>query len=623
MDWNIRRLLVGRPINRNDISEQKVSVLQGLAIFSSDALSSVAYATEEMLQVLILAGIGALTFSTPIALAIVVLILIVGVSFRQAIQAYPNGGGAYVVARENLGKWASLIAAGALMIDYTLTVAVSVTAGIEAITSAFPSLFPYAIDLCILVVIVLTWMNIRGLRDSAKLLSLPTYLFILFMLVLIGVGFVKYLLGDLHPIVYSPTLHPTLMLHTIGVLLILRAFSSGCSAMTGIEAVSNGVTAFKTPASRNAQTALVLLIILLAVMFMGTTILSHILMVKPELTQTVLSQVGHAIFSNSWAYYGLQLSTCLILLLAANTSFAGFPILASMISRDGYLPKQLQNVGDRFAFSNGIILLALLAIILIILFNADTNALIPLYSIGVFLAFTLCQAGLVIAWHRRREKSWFRKACVNGFGCLATAIASLVIIESKFMEGAWIVLVAMPILLYLFYRTSEHYLRINKLLTESLDDMPPIHWGYPDNDDPVVVPVSKLHRGTFAALEFAHNLSRNVIALAIDTHSDRTQKLQEDWIKFKIPSELLVLESPYQSTIQPLVRRISRLDKCQRDLEHLTTVIVPKAIVRKWWHHLLHNQRTFLIRMALNHMSQQEFPGATRVFVEVPYYLPA
>lgn len=617
---SMRRWLIGQPIARAQAIVQRVSVFQGLAIFSSDALSSVAYATEEMLSVLIAAGVSALAFSVPIALAIGILIIIVGASYRQAIEAYPNGGGAYGVARENLGKWASLVAAGALMIDYILTVAVSTTAGIRAMTSAFPSLLPHTLFFCILVVILLAWLNIRGLRETANILTLPTYLFILFVILLVVVGFGEHAFFGLKPLQYVPTVNDKTVTQSLSVLLILRAFSSGCSAMTGIEAVANGVEAFREPSAKNARKALLYLVILLFVMFLGISGLAKILQVQPLVDQSVLSQIGHAIFADSWLYYGLQISTCLILLLAANTSFAGFPILVSMISRDGYLPKQLQNIGDRLAFSNGIILLAVLAIILMVVFNADTHQLIPLYSVGVFLAFTLCQGGLIRVWWRERSEGWRRKLTVNLIGCITTAVATLVIIDSKFSEGAWLVLVAMPLLLFLFQKIGTHYKRVSYLLTESLRNTA-LNWENVRSDVPVVVPVSKLHKGTVAALQFAHQLSSNVVAIAIETNGSEIRNLERDWALYQIPAKLMVLASPYQSTIQPLVRRILRMDHCITG-EQLTTVVLPKAMPRKWWHYLLHNKKTFLLRWALTNLTQREFPGSTRVIVEVPYHLP-
>lgn len=617
----LRRLLLGNPIPNHQQQSHKLGKIKALAIFSSDALSSVAYATEEMLNVLIAAGVTALSYSLHISIFISVLIIIVGVSYRQAIKAYPRGGGAYTVARENLGRGLSLIAAAALLIDYILTVAVSVTAGVRALCSAFPILLPHAVILSVIAVILIAWMNLRGTREAGTIFAIPTYLFVGFVLLLIGIGAVRYLAGDLQPINYQDT--PNLIpVHTgvaLSSLLILRAFSSGCSAMTGIEAVSNGVQAFEKPAAENAMKTLTCLMVLLVILFMGTAFLAVGLHIRPSYQQSVLSQIGHALLGSGILYYGLQAATVLILLLAANTSFAGFPALASMISQDNYLPRQLKSIGDRLAFSNGIILLALIAIALIIAFNAETHALIPLYSIGVFIAFTLCQAGLVKAWFKKRSRSWWLKVVINGFGCLCTAIAVVIIAESKFTQGAWVILAALPIILWMFYKIHRHYKRTDRELAVSfeLDRCEAIHHKIAPK---VVVPVSKIHKGTLAALRFAKTLSDDVTALAIDVHSDRTTKLKTDWQTYKLPGKLVVLESPYQSITDPLITRIRRMDKIEPE-RGLTIVVMPRSVPNKWWHQLLHNNRTFLLKLALTAMDRQENKGQTRLIIDVPYQL--
>lgn len=618
--FKLGRLLFGNPIAREASDEHKLSKRKALPIFSSDALSSVAYASDEILNSLLVAGSAALTYLLHVSLFIALLIVIVGISYRQAIKAYPNGGGAYAVAKDNLGLWPGLLAAAALMIDYILTVSVSVCAGILAITSAFPSLTPHAVTLSVLTVLFVTWMNLRGLRETATIFALPTYFFIGFILLLSGIGLYRFLYGDLTPLHYAPDAH---LLHSEGAalttLVLLRAFSSGCSAMTGIEAVANGVQAFKPPAPINASKTMIYLISLLIVMFLGISTLAQMLSIQPLTDQSVISQLGHAVFGNSVLYYGLQITTCLILLLAANTSFAGFPLLASVIARDGYLPRPLSNLGDRLAFSNGIVVLAAIAIFLIILFRAQVDALIPLYAVGVFLAFTLSQAGLIRVWWRRRNPFWWWKAFVNATGCIATAIALAVIIDSKFMEGAWIVVLILPLLLWLFHTISQHYHYTDKQLSNSISEALIDSYLKPPRLK-VVVPVSKVHKGTIDALNFARSLSDDVTAVTVDTQSDRTLNLNAQWLQFRLPVPLLILESPYQSNIGPLLDYIQLRDQTEPE-RGLTVVILPKALPSKPWHFLLHNQKTMMLRAGLSALSRQYSQGKTRLFIEVPYQL--
>ena len=619
----IGRLLFGNPIPKSLAEEHSLSKKHALAIFSSDALSSVAYATGEILTVLILAGAAALTLSMHIAIFIAILIIVVGISYKQAIDAYPEGGGAYIVAKENLGTFTGLVAAGALMLDYTLTVAVSVSAGILAITSALPSLASHAELLAVIAIILIMWMNMRGMKESATAFMWPTHAFVVVILVMIFIGIYRYLTNDLPPVDYSHA--SDLMEPVAGALtltLILRAFSSGCSAMTGIEAVANGVTSFKKPRAKNAATTLTILIVLLISMFLGISFLADKLALRPLTDQSLLSQVGHNIFGGGFFYYLLQLVTCLILLLAANTSFAGFPLLASMLSKHGFLPRQLQNTGDRLAFSNGIIALAIFACMLIVIFQANTSALIPLYSLGVFLAFTLCQAGLVRVWYQRRRnvKSWWIKASINSFGCLCTFIAVLVVIESKFFEGAWIITVALPILIIIFYRIHHHYKLADQELSLSTDTGLMELSLQKTHQAKVVLPISKLHKGTIAALEFARQVSKDVTPVAVNVNPEKTKRLQQQWQELNFPEELVILESQYQSLTRPLIRFIRRNDLREPE-KGLSVVVLPKAETTKLWHTLLHNQKTALLRWGLKSISKSETQGQARVIVEVPYQL--
>ena len=619
----IARFIFGSPIPKSLADEQTLPKMRALAIFSSDALSSVAYATEEILMILVLAGSAGLMYSIHIAFFISILIVIVGFSYKQAIAAYPEGGGAYVVSRENFGPKVGLIAAAALMIDYILTVAVSVSAGIAAVTSAFPSLYEHSVFLAITSIIILTWVNLRGIRESAKAFMFPTYIFVIMIFALIGMGLYKYFHQTLEVMNYA---HQTDLIEpmtkVLTIALILKAFSSGCSAMTGIEAISNGVTAFKRPKAQNASQTLTILMILLVSMFLGISFLAYYIKLQPLTDQTVLSQLGHVIFGSGMWYYVLQASTCLILLLAANTSFAGFPLLASMISKDGYLPRQLRNIGDRLGFSNGIIMLGIFACFLIYIFDAQTNLLIPLYSIGVFIAFTLCQAGLVKVWYVRRHKvnSWWFKALINGFGCLCTFVALMVVMISKFETGAWMVIVAIPLLFIFCSKIYSHYKRVDNELAISTDEGLMEASLKSTTRPKVIVPISKLHKGTIAALDFARTLSDEVIPVAVNIDPEKTDKLKKAWKKLNFPEKLVIVDSPYQSMLRPLIRVIRKHDIREPE-RGLTILVLPKAQTTKWYHVILHNQKSFMLRMALNALSKQENPGETRVVVEVPYQL--
>ena len=533
MLWNV---VFGNPISKKNMDEYTLPKRFALPILSSDALSSVAYATGEILATLAVAGVAALSFSFHISLFIIALIVIVGISYIQTINAYPKGGGAYMVAKENLGVPLGLIAAGALLIDYVLTVAVSVSAGILAITSALPWLVSYRVEMAVLAIMIMMWINLRGIKDTATILVWPTYAFVGIILALLGMGAYHLVVGDIHPIDYTNvTSHLVVVNQTLTLTLILRAFSSGCSAMTGIEAIANGVSLFRPDRKRNAILTLMALIIILIVMFIGIGYLSYKIDIRPLVDQSALSQLGHYIFGNGLAYYFLQLATCLILIIAANTSFSAFPILASILSRDGFLPAQFKNKDERLAFRNGIMILAIFAMALILLFDADTSALIPLYSIGVFLAFTLCQSGLLVFWFKKRNNvsRWYLKAAINLIGCIATLVTVLIIAESKFSEGAWIVIVAIPIIVLMFYTISSHYNSVKKKL--KLETIEPINVNLEaKNSVKIIIPISTLHKGTIKAIEFAKSISNNVDIVTINMDQAETEKLKENWQKLNI-----------------------------------------------------------------------------------------
>jgi amino acid transporter len=613
----------GQPLSTQALHSQRLPKWKALPILSSDALSSVAYGTEEILQVLVLAGVAALTLSLPIALAICGLLLLLGASYHQTVQAYPGGGGAFTVARENLGLWPGLLAAVALLLDYLLTVAVSVSAGIRAVTSAFPGLIPWTVTLCLISIIFITLMNLRGIRESASVFAFPTYAFIALMVFLIGSGLWQIWQGQLSP-ASVPAMTTALsgidqFLEPLTALLILRAFSAGCVALTGIEAVANSVPAFQPSSVKNAQKIIFMMVGLLAGMFFGITYIADVLQIKPQYTQSVLSQIAHAVFGKETVlYYGVQAATAMILLLAANTAFTGFPRLASILSDNKFLPKQLSALGDRLSFSNGILLLAVLSGLLVYLFNGDTHALIPLYSVGVFLAFSLSQLGMIRRWYTTKGPGWQWKASINTLGFIATSIALLVIIESKFMQGAWMIIVAIPVGLFCFKRIYRHYRRVDKELSVTSNQAKDYLVKMEGIQPKVILPVSKMHRGTLAALQFARTVSSDVTAVAVDIDPDQTEKLKQTWdaLGSKIP--LVTIESPYRSTLGPLKKFIHEQDR--RDPERgLCMIVLPAAVPTRWWHYILHNQRATLLKAGLYYNKQHK--GTTRIFVDVPYHL--
>lgn len=614
-------MLLGKPLSSEQGEEQRLAKFKALPVFSSDALSSVAYATEEILNVLLLGGVAVIGLSVSISLAICALIAILAASYWQTIHAYPNGGGAFTVAKENLGAGAGLVAAAALLIDYVLTVAVSVTAGVRAIVSAFPSFYHHSVLLSLLAVAIIAIMNLRGVRESATAFAFPTYAFIVLILLLLGVGFVELWTGKMVPVVSHSHAHIVSQLaQPLGLILILRAFSAGCTAMTGIECVANGVPVFEKPEPRNAAQTLVILAVLLITMFFGVTYLADHLMLMPKETESVLSQIAHRIFGDGWLYYALQVATMLILLLAANTSFAGFPRLVSILAESQYLPKQLTSLGDRLSFSNGVVVLALLSGLLIIIFHGKTHALIPLYAVGVFTAFSMSQLGMVMHWFKAKNKNkgWHVKAAINSLGFIATTVALLVIIESKFSEGAWLVVVCVPIFLLIFHKIHKHYVVVERELSMTtvqanayLDKIATIQ-------PKVILPVSHIHIGTLAALNFAKNISKDVTAVAVAVDPEQTAELAEEWEKLNIHVPLIVLDSPYRSALEPLKKFIKQQDL--RDPERgLCMLVFPQAIPTKWWHDILHNQRSVLLKASL--LLNRKHKGGTRIFVDVPYQL--
>ena len=601
----VKRFFVGAPMSLAQARHERLTNAVALAIFASDPLSSVAYATEEILHVLVLAGGAALSYSLPIGTAIAALLAIVVTSYRQTVAAYPQGGGAYVVARENLGQTPALVAAAALLTDYVLTVSVSVAAGIAAITSAFPRFLPYRVLLGVLAVAAVALGNLRGLRESGRLFAAPTYFFVGGILTLIGYGLVAAWLDLLPEAPYPP--HPP-GLEGIGLFLLLRAFAAGCTALTGVEAVSNGVPALRAPEGRNAQTVMTWLGALSIVMFLGITYLAYDFGIVPGEGETVVSKVARRVFGTNLMYYAVQVGTMMILLLAANGSYAAFPRLSSILARDRFMPRQLATQGDRLVFSNGILILSGFAILLIVAFAGDTHALLPLYAVGVFLSFTLSQSGMVMRWLRLREPGWRWRIAISGVGAVVTAIVLLTLAVTKFVEGAWIVVVIIPLLVAVFLAMHRHYAQVAEDLSlEGLDGLPKFR-------HTVLVLIGDVHRGVVRAVQYANTLAPNaaVRAVYVETDPARTSRLEEKWAKCGFGVPLVVLASPYRSLLGPLLDYIDHIHA--RGDDQMVTIVLPEFLPRRWWQHFLHNQTALLVKGALLYRKNT-------VVTDVPYLL--
>ena len=590
----VKRLIIGAPIPSHLAHRERFSRVTGLAVLSSDPLSSVAYATEEILRVLVLGGVAALGLVTPIGAVIAAVLAIVVFSYRQTIHAYPNGGGAYIVAKDNLGRLPSLIAAASLLIDYVLTVSVSIAAGVAAITSALPAWNLDPVELSLGFVGILMLGNLRGVRESGRLFAAPTYFFIVSILLMIAVGAWRYMTGSVEP---APLPNAPLSLGAggvaaLGTFRILTAFSNGCTALTGVEAVSNGVPAFRQPESRNAAATLVTMAVMSIAMFMGITLLAHTYGIIPSETETVVSQIARNTFGGrSLFYYLVQAATMLILVLAANTAYADFPRLASIVARDRFLPRQFMNQGDRLAFSNGIVILSVLAGLLLMLFGGDTHSLIPLYMIGVFVSFTLSQAGMVMHWRKLRGERWRTSAAINGFGAIVTGIVLVIVATTKAFEGAWIVIVMIPLLVAIFEVTRRHYDHVAAELTvQGWQPEPAEH-------HTVVVPIGGIQKAVVQALRYGRTLSDDVRAVYVDIDPAATEGIRQQWSVWSQGVELVVLESPYRSLMEPLLEYVEQV---QTDHPNgYVTVILPEFVPHRIWHHLLHNQHALLIKGAL------------------------
>jgi amino acid transporter len=622
-----RSWLIGRPLATADAPHQTIRKFVGLAVFASDALSSTAYATQEILVILAAAGAAAFGYAFPISLAIVGLLVIVTLSYEQTIHAYPGGGGAYIVARDNLGEAPAQTAGAALLTDYILTVAVSVSSGVAQIASAYPGLFPYRVWIAVGLVLFIMLINLRGVKESGAAFALPTYFFIAMMFLTVGVGLFRHLTGTLGSVENPP---PTEMLHAaqgLSLFLILRAFSSGTAALTGVEAISNGITAFREPRSRNAGITLIWMSAILGTLFLGISFLARPIGVVPSEAETVISQLARTAFdSRGLLYLGTISATTLILIMAANTSFADFPRLSALHAGDGFLPRQLTYRGSRLVYSRGIMALALIASLLIIVFRASVTALIPLYAIGVFLSFTLSQAGMARRWWKighlapgqevrergstlRYEPGWQTKMVINGFGALCTAVVMLIFATTKFKDGAWIVVFLVPTLVFIFFRIHHHYKDLAAHLTlenyQGPPDVLPRHR--------VILAISGVHQGTLVALRYARALSDDVTAVHVSLDPAEAEKVMAKWETWGQGVRLVILDSPYRLVLEPLLGYIAML-AAQRQPNELITIVVPQFVPRRWWHNLLHTQAAVLLRLFLLFK-----PGI--MVTDVPYHV--
>jgi len=618
--------LVGRPLHSADAPHQAVGRAVGLAIFASDALSSTAYATQEILVVLAAAGLGALHYVFPVSVAIVVLLAIVTLSYEQTIHAYPSGGGAYVVARDNLGELPAQIAGAALLVDYVLTVAVSVSSGVAQLVSAFPRLFALRVSISVALVIAITIINLRGVKESGKVIAVPSYFFIFITYVTVAVALFKYGTGTLGRVVDPPPMEHIGEFGALSLFLLLHAFSNGTTALTGVEAISNGVTAFKEPRSKNAGETLLWMGVILATLFLGISFLAAPVGAVPSESETVISQIARTAYDGRGLLYLATIgATTLILVMAANTAYAGFPRLSALQAADGFLPRQLTYRGSRLVFSRGIVALAVMASVLIIVFQASVTSLIPLYAIGVFLSFTLSQAGMTRRWWKvgrlppgteihqretvlRSDRLWRVKMLSNGIGAVLTAAVAVIFAVTKFHEGAWIIVIVIPSLVALFFAIHGHYLEAARVLSLDAFGAPPRVMRHR-----VILPISGVHRGTVVALRYALALSSDITAVHVSSDADTSRKVEQKWGLWGNGVRLVVLDSPYRLLLEPLLDYIKNVADRRQPNETLT-IVVPQFVPRKWWHQLLHAQTAVILRLALINR-----PGI--VITSVPYQM--
>ncbi len=606
----LKHLLLGSPLPTQEMAEARLNKVRALAAFSPDALSSIAYANQEIYLGLLIAGSAGLALAFPIGIAIALLLTIVALSYFQTIHAYPSGGGSYVVARDNLGTLPGLVAAAALLIGYLLTAAVSLTAGVEALASAFPALWEHRVPVALLLLLIITLLNLRGLRETGSMMAIPVYLFLVVYLLMLAYGLARLLIdgpGALSAVVPPPSAPLT-------TLLLLRAFSAGCTALTGIEAISNGVPAFRTPESRNAGRTLLVMALLMALLFVGSIGLTQALAVVAGPQETILSALARRVLGSGPAYLLVQASTMLVLAVAANTSFAGFPRLAAILASDGFLPHQLTSLGDRLVFANGIISLAAATGVLIILFGGDSHALVPLFAVGVFMAFTLSQVGMVVHWWRQHGRGWWLKAGFNGVGALVTGMTVVVIGLTKFIDGAWITVLLIPLIVLGFLRIRAHYRDVARQLSFE---------GFADGNAPlppprIVIPISGVHRGIVDAVALACSMSNDVTAVYVELEPGAAERVRAKWQQHWPEVPLAVVSSPYRSVLGPLLDFLDEMDRQHNDGQ-LAMVVLPEFIPARWWHSFLHNQTAWMLKAAL--LYRRRHLGFQRTILDVPYHL--
>ncbi|MGG3279197.1 APC family permease [Paenibacillus solani] len=602
----LKRLLIGRPLKSNELGEQKLNKKKALAILSSDALSSVAYGPEQILLVLITISGAALWYSIPIGIGVLVLLTALVLSYRQIIYAYPQGGGAYVVSKQNLGVLPGLIAGGSLLVDYILTVAVSVSAGTDALTSAFPALHEHKVAIAVTFVILLTILNLRGVTESATVLAYPVYLFVFALLLLILVGIYNILTGHVSPELHAPIGTPVA---GISLFLLLRAFASGSSALTGVEAISNAIPNFKDPAPKNAARTLMAMGILLAVLFSGIVFLAYYLGISPSAQETVVSQIANQTFGRNIMYFFIQGTTALILILAANTGYSAFPLLAVNLAKDKFIPRMFTVRGDRLGYSNGILILGLLSILLIIAFHGQTEHLIPLYAVGVFIPFTLSQTGMMIKWIREKPAGWVPKLVINTTGALISLTVFLMFFMTKFMQ-VWPFFIFLPFMVYLFYSIKKHYDAVGEQLRITTCE-PSIEI----KGNVVIVPVSGITHVVEHSLNYAKSLSADqIIAVYIPFEREELSRFEEKWKKWRPDVRLVTLHSPYRSIIHPLSKFIDTVERKATESQYQVTVVIPQFIPKKSWQNLLHNQTSFMLRAYLLYRKDV-------IVTTVPYHL--
>ena len=617
-----RSWLIGRPLPTADAPHQTVSKIVGLAVFGADALSSIAYAPQETLVILAAGGSQAFGYAFPISLIITALLAIVSVSYVQTIQAYPSGGGAYTVVKENLGVDTALVAGAALLMDYILLAAVTVSSGVAQIVSAFPDLFPFRVGLSVGLLGLIAMANLRGVKESGNIFALPTYFFLSMTALTVGVGFIRYFSGTLGVVTDPPPLE-TLHVEPITIFLLLRAFSNGTTALTGVEVIANGVKSFKEPRTHNAVVTMIWMSTILGVLFVGIVYLLGVIVAVPSEFETVISQLARTVFGNrGLLYLGTITATTIILILATNTAFAGFPALSAIIAEDGFMPRQLAYRGSRLVFSRGIATLTAIAAFLIILFSASVTALIPLWAVGVFLSFALSQAGMARHWWNNRhaadkqltekeklhpyDAGWRWKLAINSLGAITTAIVTLIFAITKFVDGAWIIVLLLPAIVISFYAIHRHYATLAEDLSLEHYGQPP-----PQKRHRVLIPLSTVHQGTLEALDYALSLSDDVTVVHISIDADQTEKLRHKWSWWGKGVRLVVIESPFRTFLEPFLDYVNELCGILQPNERLT-IIVPQFVPKHWWHNLLHTQTAFWLRFVL--LNKKGI-----VITEVPY----